>query len=343
MGLFKKKNSIDSFIESNVLYSNDTLWHAYHTCKLNEKYIYSYDYMEKILKEFSEILKTTDENEIGTGNIIGLIKFSDDYMRDCTEFLEAFQYVNKGAVKLKTIDTEINKYGFRKIKTKDGTKTKFGKKRINTNYLLISFSPLPIKKLYYNIDLSNEFLNVISEMIYDSCYSVYFYDLIEDRVLDNYKFKGETHPVISEPLSIVSVIDHDKPEKIRNFIPNIFDNRDLLDMLTIFIIYDNKPIELTLRQLLTDKRYEGFVKDNSKYLADYYNLNFEDEIPKLLGPLYKMNLEEDENIIGGDPEYINTIQNTDQYSPIYGYNQEFMDIDEELSEDDPEYNDIQPM
>ena len=62
-------------------------------------------------------------------------------------------------------------------------------------------------------------------------------------------------------------------------------------------------------------------------------------------PVYNRVREDEDNFITGksddiDEEYINEIKGANIYSPLLENQTELVDIDEELSEDDPEYNQV---
>lgn len=364
----KIKQTKTNFLKSKVLSINDMLWHVYMLNSVHKENLH--DIHDITVDEMREYLRINKENlSLSAGNIIILLTFSNNYLSDCAEVLSAlkinsYKLYNPIKALYKSSTSNTGRIKLLKEKDKDGIKTKIGKSVINTNYLLLSGNVSGLIGLYENINsLSNPILQEISNIIYNNIDYTLFETLIDDKVLELDKFKSFYEPLIiaRNYISIsdsedIYIADYDNVDNILPLLPPVFLSIDLVDMINITInskyncgVYlDSSLYSIISQYYHYSNSIQKVVKliDNSKIYYDniikgVYKI--EDMIVKVLEPVYKR--DDDSNLIVGksedvDEDYINEIKGANVYSPLLENQTELVDIDEELSEDDPEYNQI---
>lgn len=371
MGLFKKKQSKTNFLYTKVLSVNDMLLHNFRYLKyLNFDDIKEapIDISKATSKEMGEYVANNIKK--GTllygGNIIILFKFTDNYLSDCAELMSSLTKYSTSCV-FRTTSSTTGKLKVLKNKDKDGVTKKIGRDKININYLLLSSDAHGLIQIYKRINsLSNPFLQDISDVIYDNINHVLFTELINDGILQLDRFKSMYSDLFIGRNSYVDdnydwyIVDYDKIDDILPELPSIFTSLDLAEMITVSFankdddsafasytlysivdtLYNDKCVEMSylikakLIDLLNESKiyYDNIVKG-------IYAIR---DMEILLEPVYNRNEEDDEEVITGreDDSYINEINNSTKYSPLLENQTELVDIDEELSEDDPEYNQV---
>lgn len=295
--------------------------------KKKNKKIYSDDSYIK-----SKFINYEDKIDIAPSMAI-LFTFSNDYCPSAIEIVNsklASVYIQSSVDK--TLD-ELDEDGYNKIIC------------IPKNYLLINGNMYAYANLLRNIDISNPFVTRILSELYDNvgtgptiqCFS----EAITDGIMHD-------EPTKINPLSNTHVngrLTNTDIEEVLKLLPSEFTGVDLLkifkfklndlgriDTLYNFLYYN----DISSANITDDELqilYKGVVKHPTI-----------ENLMKLTQPLYKREVDEEETTIGS----ISTVEldqifqeKYDRFSAIINDNTSYMDIDEVISKDDPEYNNLQ--
>ena len=131
-------------------------------------------------------------------------------------------------------------------------------------------------------------------------------------------------------------------EAVLKVLPSEFTGADLFDIFSFAYV----DIQTSIMHQV--KLYDGFKYISDDDVAVVYKGVLKnptkDNLQKLLLPKYKRSIDEDE-LIHGDLSSSNVDdlfkEKYERFNAIKNDNTEYMNIDEALSEDDPEYNDLQ--
>lgn len=362
MKLFKRKPK-DILIGSVVLSCNDMLMHTLTGIKQCTYETYSsmleisgIDAIRSFITDKAiygfEKLGISNYNILG--NIIIEFTFSDYYLAECAEFLAA---CNGSITKLKTLSKE-GRLKFLKIKDKDGVKTKLGKSKDNINYLLLSTNPVGITNIFKNIEsLSNTFLSELTYAIYNNIDYTVLSNLIDDGVLDIYRFSSYKEPLLiqrstctsNEDCGGLEIMDYDSPYHLSE----AFSYDEITDMINVYYQDNNKDNKISIYSLyklielsLSCKtEYNAIVKlvDTSGIFQNRIikSAKWLDEMSYAINPNYLKNKEDFDDKIYDYSEVVkpDAMKNTDyMYSPLIEEQKNLIDeIDLPLDEDDPEY------
>ena len=208
---------------------------------------------------------------------------------------------------------------------------------IPKNYLLMPLQISHIESLINNIDIANPFLNKIINEAYDNINSSYFKNIdIYNTILNKNLFMNRNINTKENMLEYNNIIYTDIQELLKK-LPSEFSGIDLCYILymnirgAIFKLDEIYKIYLTEDEII--HVYNGALKNPSR-----------ENINKLNEPLYKRNIDEDELIHGDLSSHdIDQIfkEQYNRFSAIANDNTSYMDIDEVVFEDDPEYNNLQ--
>lgn len=368
MKLFKRKNkqTKTNFLSAKVISVNDMLWHTFMRLKYTN-YAFEENLSNYSTNDMREYVthKINEELCIDAGNIIILFTFSDNYLADCSEFLSATSFL---VTNFKVDNSNTGKIKILKHKDKDGVTKSIGRDNVNINYLLVSGPARKFINLFMNINsLSNPLLLELTNIIYDNIDHSLFKELIDDGILQLDKFKSFDSDLFIPRNSSVRnddldtnycIVDFDNVDNILLQLPSVFSSVDLVNMFSITFSDSNDShvfIEYTLYDLIYNL-YNGCA-DSTKWFVELANRSkiYYDNIIKgayrirdmedAIKPVYNRVREDEDDFITGksddiDEEYINEIKGANIYSPLLENQTELVDIDEELSEDDPEYNQV---
>ena len=211
------------------------------------------------------------------------------------------------------------------------------------NYLLIAVSQSNIAQIISNIDISNSFVDELIKQIYDNnIKSKYFKQFIDDGIMYESLYTDKDLNENKNILKYNDLIYTDLPA-ILKLLPSEFNGYHLLNIFgfynsgydSLFLQLCNDPNKSSC--VLTDDEithvYNGVIKNPTR-----------ERLQKLIQPLYKIDWE-DEDLIHGELSSSDVDelfkQQYDRFSAVKNDNTTYMDIDEVLSEDDPEYNNVQ--
>lgn len=362
----RRKDTKTDFLSAKVISVNDMLWHTFMRLKY-ANYAFEENLSNYSTNDMREYVthKSNEELCIDAGNIIILFTFSDNYLADCSEFLSATSFL---VTNFKVDNSNTGRLKILKHKDKDGVTKSIGRDNVNINYLLVSGSAREFINLFMNINsLSNPLLLELTNIIYDNIDHSLFKELIDDGILQLDKFKSFDSDLFIPRNSSVRnddldtnyyIVDFDNVDNILLQLPSVFSSVDLVNMFSITFSDRNDRhifIEYTLYDLIYNL-YNGCA-DSTKWFIELANGSkiYYDNIIKgayrirdmedAIKPVYNRVREDEDNFITGksddiDEEYINEIKGANIYSPLLENQTELVDIDEELSEDDPEYNQV---
>lgn len=261
-----------------------------------------------------------------------LFTFSNSY---CQSVIDVVNYLESKVIYIPSsddIDTgEVDEDGYEIINSTP------------KNYLLIKVSHIDVSNLMLNIDIANPFVSEIIQQMYDHGDKSNFTDFIHDGIMNESLFINEN---VSKNKNMITYdrVTYNDIEVILKLLPSEFTGMDLAEIFDFKLINNTYPTTSLLIgyisvkfPYLTDDEiahiYKGVLKNPTK-----------DNLQKLLLPKYKRSIDEDELIHGdlssNDVDEIFKEQ-YDRFSAVKNDNTTYMDIDEALSEDDPEYNDLQ--
>ena len=261
-----------------------------------------------------------------------LFTFTDAYCKSAVEFLSSAYIKNVFIQSSNDKDTgELDEDGNEII--------------ISTpkNYLLIAVSQSNIAQIISNIDISNSFVDELIKQIYDNnIKSKYFKQFIDDGIMYESLYTDKDLNENKNILKYNDLIYTDLPA-ILKLLPSEFNGYHLLNIFgfynsgydSLFLQLCNDPNKSSC--VLTDDEithvYNGVIKNPTR-----------ERLQKLIQPLYKIDWE-DEDLIHGELSSSDVDelfkQQYDRFSAVKNDNTTYMDIDEVLSEDDPEYNNVQ--
>lgn len=362
----RRKDTKTDFLSAKVISVNDMLWHTFMRLKYTN-YAFEENLSNYSINDMREYVthKINEELCIDAGNIIILFTFSDNYLADCSEFLSATSFL---VTNFKVDNSNTGRLKILKHKDKDGVTKSIGRDNVNINYLLVSGPAREFINLFMNINsLSNPLLLELTNIIYDNIDHSLFKELIDDGILQLDKFKSFDSDLFIPRNSSVHnddldtnyyIVDFDNVDNILLQLPSVFSSVDLVNMFSITFSDRNDRhifIEYTLYDLIYNL-YNGCA-DSTKWFIELANGSkiYYDNIIKsayrirdmedAIKPVYNRVGEDEDNFITGksddiDEEYINEIKGANIYSPLLENQTELVDIDEELSEDDPEYNQV---
>ena len=261
-------------------------------------------------------------------NAFILFTFTDSYCKSATEFLSS-TFIN--SIFMASSDDE-----YTDELDEDGNEIIISTPK---NYLLIKVSCKDIFHILSNIDISNPFASELIQVMYDNDIKAdYFKDFINDGILNESLYANKN----AERKNLIQynhLIYSDIPA-ILKLLPSEFNGYHLLKLFEYFV--DGKTYYLQDQVYkhcasLTDDEithvYNGVIKNPTR-----------ERLQKLIQPLYKIDWE-DEDLIHGELSSSDVDelfkQQYDRFSAVKNDNTTYMDIDEALSEDDPEYNDLQ--
>lgn len=266
-------------------------------------------------------------------NIVILLSFTENYFSDAIELLSASK------LNTKFIQTSID------IESEDvdnDDNSKIISK--NINYLLIGGSYKEFVNMFKHIEtISNNILSSIIDELYEHSHSNYFIELIDDGILNKSLFKNKK--ILSN--DIIGNYIYDDISKWLKLLPKEFYAYDLIP----FIRITNK----FTRNSFTGDEFISYLRfEESKNTVTNEELEVifgsvikhptRDNLIKLNIPLYKRALLDEDELLNGEIDSVELdelfTQQYDRFNAIVDDSVNYVDIDEELSEDDPEYNDV---
>lgn len=213
---------------------------------------------------------------------------------------------------------------------------------IPKNYLLMPLQVSYIESLVNNIDIANPFLNEIINEVYDNIDSSYFANLINAGIMNASLFMNKD---VNKDINMITIVsDLDSTESVYTDIPSIlkklpseFTGIDLFNIL--WFRHNLHPyklcnfITIKLSDYEIHNIFNGVIKNPTK-----------ENLYKLSAPLYERSVDEDELIHGDlNSHEVDQIfqEQYNRFSAVINDNTSYMDIDEVVLEDDPEYNNLQ--
>lgn len=265
-------------------------------------------------------------------NIIILLSFTENYFSDAIELLSATK-LNTKFIQT-SIDIESEELD------EDGNNKTISK---NINYLLIGGSSKEFVNMFKHIEtISNNILGSIIDELYEHSHSDYFTDLIDDGILNKSLFKNKK----SLSNDIVGNYIYDDISKWLKLLPKEFYAYDLIPFIRITNKFTRDSF--TGDEFISYLRFEE-SKDNvtneelEAIFGSVIKHPTRENLIKLNEPLYKRSLDEDE-LLNGEIDSVELdelfTQQYDRFNAIVDDSVNYVDIDEKLSEDDPEYNDL---
>ena len=215
------------------------------------------------------------------------------------------------------------------------------------NYLLVSLGISDIYDILQNIDIANPFVYELIQQLYENANSSYFTDLINDGIMNEALFLNKE---INKKQNIIKVgrIEYTDINWLLKSLPSEFTGVDLIPLFwfNIKINGENYPCNLKELIICDFKVKEELITDEEVSCLYYGVLKHptKENLKKLIQPLYKRSIDENELINGELSSYdVDQLfkEKYDRFSAIKNDNTTYMDIDEVLSEDDPEYNNVQ--
>ena len=288
--------------------------------------------LDKILKPKDKKRKYSDDDYIRTSliyneednrNLIILLSFTENYFADAIDLLSS-----------STLTTKFVQVG----PDEDDENYDPNEEVILYNYLLIGGSHDKYVELIKNVSLSNSLLLEIINEIYEHVDKSKFKSLIKDMVLYDRLFSGngtthKPHKLINEN----DTIYYDSAKYILSKLPKEFTGDMILPFINVYLSY---------------KSYNGssFIKYGG-YSDEIYSTMFNgvvkhptrENLYKLTKPLYKRESLEGELEAGSisSPELHEIFQQEyDRFNCIAEDTVNYTNIDEVISADDPEYEDI---
>ena len=261
-------------------------------------------------------------------NAFILFTFTDSYCKSATEFLSS-TFIN--SIFMASSDDE-----YTDELDEDGNEIIISTPK---NYLLIKVSCKDIFHILSNIDISNPFASELIQVMYDNDIKAdYFKDFINDGILNESLYANKN----AEPKNLIQynhLIYSDIPA-ILKLLPSEFNGYHLLKLFEYFV--DGKTY------YLQNQVYKNCISLTDDEISHVYNGIMKnptrDGLQKLIQPLYKIDFEDEEishgNLSSHDVDEIFK-QEYDNFNAIVADNTTYMDIDEALSQDDPEYNNLQ--
>lgn len=259
-------------------------------------------------------------------NIVILLSFTENYFSDAIELLSS------STLRSKFIQTSIEH------ETKDSKKYEEV-----IYYLLIAGSNTVYTRLIQNIEnLSNDILSVIILELYENSNSKYFKELIDDGILNGSLFKNKD--TNNNDKTVGNFMYNDITKWVKE-LPEEYHGYHLLSLTNIIDM--NSHIRYAGNILLS------VLKDNPKYATDdelkciFNGISKDlsrDNLLYLIEPLYLRDSDNEDDINGYiDSKELDQLftQEYDRFNAIKDDTLNYVDIDEELSEDDPEYNDVE--
>ena len=263
-----------------------------------------------------------------------LFTFSNSY---CQSAIDIVNYLSSKAIYIPSSD-DIDTGEF----DEDGNEII---NSIPKNYLLIEVSYNDIKTIIGNTDISNSFVYEIIQIMYKYGRKIEFEDnLISDDIMNESLFITENGEYSDNIIHYSGHHDifYVDIEAVLKVLPSEFTGADLFDIFSFAYV----DIQTSIMHQV--KLYDGFKYISDDDVAVVYKGVLKnptrDNLQKLLLPKYKRSIDEDE-LIHGDLSSSNVDdlfkEKYERFNAIKNNNTEYMDIDEALSEDDPEYNDLQ--
>lgn len=213
---------------------------------------------------------------------------------------------------------------------------------IPKNYLLMPLHISHIESLVNNIDIANPFLNEIINEVYDNIDSSYFANLINAGIMNASLFMNKD---VNKDINMITIVsDLYSTESVYTDIPSIlkklpseFTGIDLFNILWFrHNLHQYKLcnfITIKLSDYEIHNIFNGVIKNPTK-----------ENLYKLSAPLYERSVDEDELIHGDlNSHEVDQIfqEQYNRFSAVINDNTSYMDIDEVVLEDDPEYNNLQ--
>ena len=265
-------------------------------------------------------------------NIVILLSFTENYFSDAIELLSVTK-LNTKFIQT-SIDIESEELD------EDGNNKTISK---NINYLLIGGSSKEFVNMFKHIEtISNNILGSIIDELYEYSHSDYFTDLIDDGILNKSLFKNKK----SLSNDIVGNYIYDDISKWLKLLPKEFYAYDLIPFIRITNKFTRDSF--TGDEFISYLRFEE-SKDNvtneelEAIFGSVIKHPTRENLIKLNEPLYKRALDEDE-LLNGEIDSVELdelfTQQYDRFNAIVDDSVNYVDIDEKLSEDDPEYNDL---
>lgn len=298
-------------------------------------------FLDKLFKKKSEKKIYSDDNYIRSKtiycddgditelpNIVILISFSNNYCQDAIDIAAS----NLKCVFIpSSIDTtldELDDDGYNKIVS------------VPKNYLLIGGLTIDYIDLIQNTDISNPFISEIITELYNNVNSIFFTRLIADGVLNESLFKNENVQYEKLGIENFTIIDF---YPILKQLPSEFTGGHLLKLFYFKDITSNKIYSYYNYLKYDYKNYyieENILSEIYKGIIKHPTIN---NLVNLIDPLYKREVVDSETMTGTlTTSELDEIfqQEYDRFNAVIDYNMQYADIDEVLSEDDPEYNTI---
>lgn len=372
----RRKNKKYDFLYCDLVYSSNILMLNNYVAKREHHVSESCGDNEDYSQLSSSIINGVFEPSYGTFML--LFSFTDNYINSAMELIAA---TNKTGLNVLYKDIYIEKGKFKKqsLYTKDGIVKKFDRSNTHVNYILIGGSPNDYINLYKNIDnLSNDLLLEISANILTYMNKSLFLELINDNIFSINSFAdwalnpGTIEDCLHGCTSIIlqdddlcddniGIVDYDLIDCIMKQLPDAFSTLDLPKFINITFEITNQfsdnihIFNMSLYDLLyyyesptnLDKAMCKLINDNKLFYDNLIKGQYviEGMIEQILAPIYKRT---DEDVIFGkmdnndvDEDFMNQFNQRITFNPVMNNEEDYINIDEELSEDDPEYNNLQ--
>ena len=271
-------------------------------------------------------------------NLIILLSFTEDYFDQIIDLQDSISNMLDSSVSSKIVyssyDEETNE------KDEDGNNIWIIHKKY---YMLIGGHPIIWQELYkYANNLSSDVLNAISNEITNNCNSYYFYTIIKDGIIGDFKCNNKDPEYDIEKEIYEDGIIYTDPKVLMSRLPTGFTARDVLKFIKISdygLSYDTDA--LTELANATNYTNDDFCNKYNLYnlYADLFNNPTVERLKLLLEPLYK---QPDDDLIAGDvdDESLDAIfrEHYERFSAVTDNSIHYEDIDEQLADDEESEN-----
>lgn len=284
-------------------------------------------------------------------NFIILISFSDNYYQDVANFIAS--NCNTLKMKLAQSSYEVDT-GKVDVDDEPITVTK------NDNYLLIAGSPISYLISFENTDISNSILVCITKEIYENMAMDDFSKLIQDNILNERLFKIKNRKDINNMNLIYTnemlqvCIEYNNIQCIMNKLPSVFTNYDVFNIIKLSYVNDitgRYRGSVVINDLLSPTAFIDGIRDD--IIKTIFNglvpnpnlISIRKLIDYIHTPIYKRVILDNDELLHGsiNPSNLDELfqQRYDRFNAIANDNTAYVDIDEILSADDPEYDNLQ--
>lgn len=261
-GVKSKIKSGKAVYASETILTNDNINIVTDACKICWDKKGDFTYPEKC-EYIAKRIKTGHESVIEHSNVVIQMVFPIEEMESVLSFVSAAQYLYK--------------------------KTRVFGQNV---YLLVGGTIRGYKEAFREmLDMTNIVLDSIRTQFYMNLDSCYFGDFIEYGIMNEHMFgyypddeteeKGFCNPVESSD-SRVSIVNMDNIEEAASRMYNVFTFDDLMDMMTVTIVFDKMSRVIT--QQLTRHR-NGITQESARYVdVREYGFNSPDKFKDKYDP-----------------------------------------------------------